>query len=157
MSLHFSTMGQWTCGGEREASCLLARAVKSVLANWVTCLNQAALIFMWSIRGRPCEKRKAKKKKEWCHFFIASLVWFIWIFVITHRMYWPLSSKGNQSWMFIGRTDAEAETSILWPPDVNSWLIWKDPDAGKDWRWEEKGMTEDEMVGWHHWRDNKFE
>ena len=58
--------------------------------------------------------------------------------------------KGNQSWIFIGRTDAEAETPILWPPDLKSWLIWKDPDAGKDWRQEEKGMTEDEMVGWHH-------
>ena len=60
-------------------------------------------------------------------------------------------SKGNQSWIFIGGTDAEAETPILWPPDVKNWLIWKDPDPGKDWRWEEKGMTEDEMVGWHHW------
>ena len=58
--------------------------------------------------------------------------------------------KENQSWIFIGRTDAEAETPILWPPDAKSWLIWKDPDAGKDWRQEEKGMTEDEMVGWHH-------
>ena len=59
--------------------------------------------------------------------------------------------KGNQYWILIGRTDAEAETPILWPPDVKSWLIWKDPDAGKDWGQEEKGMTEDEMVGWHHW------
>ena len=62
----------------------------------------------------------------------------------------PVHSKGNQSWIFIGRTDVEAETPILWPPDVKNWLIWKDPDAGKDWRQEEKGMTEDEMVGWHH-------
>ena len=62
-----------------------------------------------------------------------------------------VNPKGNQSWMFIGRTDAETETPILWPPDAKKWLIWKDPDAGKDWRWEEKGMTEDEMVGWHHW------
>ena len=59
--------------------------------------------------------------------------------------------KGNQSWVFIGRTDAKAETQILWRPDVKSWLIWKDPDAGKDWGQEEKGMIEDEMVGWHHW------
>ena len=59
-------------------------------------------------------------------------------------------SKGNQSWIFIGRTDAGAETPVLWPPDVKNWLIWKDPDAGKDWRQEEKGTTEDEMVGWHH-------
>ena len=59
--------------------------------------------------------------------------------------------KGNQSWIFIGRTDFEAETPILWPPDAKSWLIWKDPDVGKDWKQEEKGMIEDEMVGWHHW------
>ena len=58
--------------------------------------------------------------------------------------------KGNQSWVFNGRTDAEAETPILRPPDAKSWLIWKDPNAGKDWGQEEKGMTEDEMVGWHH-------
>ena len=63
----------------------------------------------------------------------------------------PVHPKGNQSWIFIGRTDAEAETPILWPPDAKSWLIWKDPDAGKDWRREEKGTTEDEMAGWHHW------
>ena len=63
----------------------------------------------------------------------------------------PVHPKGNQPWIFIGRTDTEAETPILWPPDVKSWLIWKDPDAGKDWRREEKGTTEDEMVGWHHW------
>ena len=58
--------------------------------------------------------------------------------------------KGTQSWLFIGRTDAEAETPICWPPDVKKWLIWKDPDAGKDWGREEKGTAEDEMVGWHH-------
>ena len=58
--------------------------------------------------------------------------------------------KGNQSWIFTGRTNAEAEAPILWPPDVKNWLIWKDPNAGKDWNQEEKGRTEDEMVGWHH-------
>ena len=63
----------------------------------------------------------------------------------------PFNPKGNQPWIFIGRTDAEAETPVLWPPDAKSWLIGKDPDAGKDWRQEEKGTTEDEMVGWHHW------
>ena len=63
----------------------------------------------------------------------------------------PVHSKGNQSWIFIGRTDVEAETPILWPPDAKSRLIWKDPDAEKDWRQEEKGVTEDEMVGWHPW------
>ena len=63
----------------------------------------------------------------------------------------PVHPKGNPPWIFIGRTDAEAEAPILWPPDAKNWLIWKDPDAGKDWRQEEKGMTEDQMVGWHHW------
>ena len=62
----------------------------------------------------------------------------------------PIHPKGNQSWIFTGRTDGEAKTPILWPCDVKNQLIWKDPDAGKDWRLEEKGMTEDEMVGWHH-------
>ena len=66
--------------------------------------------------------------------------------------------KGNQFWTFIGKTDAEAEIPILWPLDVKNWLIWKDPDAEKDWGQEEKGMTEDEMVGWHHRLDgHKFE
>ena len=63
----------------------------------------------------------------------------------------PVNPKGNQPWIFIGRTDAEAEALILWPPDAKSWLIGKDPDAGKDWGYKEKGTTEDEMVGWHHW------
>ena len=63
----------------------------------------------------------------------------------------PVYPKGDQSWVFTGRTNVEAETPVLWLPDVRSWLIWKDPDAVKDWGHEEKGMTEDEMVGWHHW------
>ena len=70
----------------------------------------------------------------------------------------PVHPKGNQSWMFFGRTDTEAETPILWPPDVKSWLIWKDPDSGRDWRQEEKGRTENEMAGWHLWVDgHEFE
>ena len=63
----------------------------------------------------------------------------------------PVHPKGDQSWVFFGRNDVEAETPILWPPDAKSWLIGKDPDAGKDWGQEEKGTTEHEMVGWHHW------
>ena len=62
----------------------------------------------------------------------------------------PVHPKGNWPWVFIGRTDVKAETPVFWPPDVKSWLIWKDPDIGKDWGWEEKGTTEDEMVGRHH-------
>ena len=63
----------------------------------------------------------------------------------------PVCPKANQSWIFIGRTDAEAESPIFWPPDAKNLLPGKDPDAGKDWRQEEKGMTEDEMARWHHW------
>ena len=62
----------------------------------------------------------------------------------------PVHSKGDQSWVFIGRTDAKAETPIFWPPDAQKWLIWKDPDAGKDWGQKEKGKTEEQMAGWHH-------
>ena len=90
--------------------------------------------------------------------------WSFWTVVLEKTLESPLDSKikpvhpkGNQSWIFIGRTDAEAETPILWPPDVKNWLIWKDPDAGKDWR-REKGTTEDEMVRWHRWLDgHEFE
>ena len=84
--------------------------------------------------------------------------WYLWTVVLEKTLESPLNCKviqpvhpkGNQSWVFIGRTDVEAETPILWPPDAKSWLICKDPDAGKDWGQEEKGTTEDEMVGWHH-------
>ena len=63
----------------------------------------------------------------------------------------PVHPKGNRSWIFIGRTDAKAETPVLWPPDVKNWLIWKDPDAGENSRHKEKGTTEDKVIGWHHW------
>ena len=85
--------------------------------------------------------------------------WYFWTVVLEKtpehpsdsKEIQPVHPKGNQSWTFIGRTHAEAETPILWPPDAENRHIGKDPDAGKDWRWEEKGTTEDEMVGWHHW------
>ena len=87
--------------------------------------------------------------------------WGFWIVVLEKTLESPLDCKeiqpvhpkGDQFWVFIARTDVEAETPILWPPDVKSWLIWKDPDAGKDSGQEEKGTTEDEMVRWHHWLD----
>ena len=72
---------------------------------------------------------------------------FLLRFTLTYINIQPVHPKGNQSWIFIGRTDAEAETLILWPPDAKNWLIWKEPDAGKDWRWEEKGATR----GWDGW------
>ena len=93
-------------------------------------------------------------KESW-----ASKNWCFWTVVLEKILESPLdfkeikpvNPKGNQSWIFIGRTDAEAETLILWSPDVKNWLTGKDPDAGKDRRWEEKGMTEVEMIQWHHW------
>ena len=92
--------------------------------------------------------------------------WCFWTVVLEKTLESPLDCKeielicpkGNQSWIFTEGTDAEAETPILWPPDVKNWLTGKDPDAGKDWRWEGKGMTEDGMVGWHHQLDgHEFE
>ena len=85
--------------------------------------------------------------------------WYFWTVVLdkTHespldcKKIQPVHPKGNQSWIVIGRTDVEAETPILWPPDANNWLIWKVPDAGKNWRQEEKGTREDGVVEWHHW------
>ena len=100
-------------------------------------------VWMWEL---DCEESWAPK--NWC----------FWTVVLEKTLESPLNSKeiqpvhpkGDQSWVFIGRTDVEAETPILWPHNAKSWLIWKDPDAGKDWGQEEKGATEDEMVGWHH-------
>ena len=85
--------------------------------------------------------------------------WCLWTVMLEKTLESPLDSKkihpehlkGDQSWVFIGRTDVEAETPILWPPNAKNWLIWRDPNVGKDWRQEEKGMTENEMFGWHHW------
>ena len=85
--------------------------------------------------------------------------WCFWTVMLEKTLESPLDCKeiqpvhpeGDQSWVYLGRTDVEAETPVLWPPDVRSWLIWKDSDAGKDSGQEEKWTTEDEMVGWHHW------
>ena len=97
--------------------------------------------------------RELDHKESW-----APKNWCFWTVVLEKTLESPLDCKeiqpvhpkGDQSWVFIGRTDAEAESPILWPPDAKNWLIGKAPDAGKDWRREEKGTTEDEMVGWHH-------
>ena len=108
-----------------------------------------AMVF--PVVGYGCESSTIKKGwvlKNWC----------FWTVVLEKSLESPLdckeikpvSPKENQSWILIGKTDAEAETPILWPPDVKNRLIGKDPDAGKDWRQEEKGMTEDKTAGWHH-------
>ena len=100
-------------------------------------------------------------KENW-----APKTWSFWTVVLEktiesplgYKEIQPVHPKGTQSRIFIGRTDAEAETPILWPPDAKNWLIGKDPNVRKDWRWKEKGMTEDEMVGWHHQSDgHEFE
>ena len=100
-------------------------------------------VWMWEL-----DYKESWAPKNWC----------FWTVVLEKTLESPLDCKeiqpvhpkGDQSWVFIGRTDVEVETPIFWPPDAKSWLIGKDPDAGKDWVQEEKGMTEDEMVGWHH-------
>ena len=104
---------------------------------------------------------KLDHKEDW-----ALKNWCFWTVMLEKTLESPLESneiqpvhpKGSQSWIFIGRTDAEVEAPILWPPDANNSLIGKDPDDGKDWGQEKKEMTEDEMVGWHHWVDgHEFE
>ena len=105
-----------------------------------------------------CESWTIKKAEHWIQCFWTVVLEKILESPLDCKGIQPVNSKGNQSWIFIGRTDAEAETLILWLPDLKKWLIWKDPDAWKDWRREEKGTTEDEMVGWHHWLDeHEFE
>ena len=107
-----------------------------------------AMVFPVVMYGCELDYKESWAPKNWC----------FWTVVFEKTLESPLDCKeiqpvhpkGNQSWVFIGRTDVEAEIPILWPPDVKSILIWKDPDAGRDWGQEEKGTTEDEMVGWHH-------
>ena len=105
-----------------------------------------------------CESWTMKKAERWRIDALELCCWRRLLSPLDCKEIQPVHPKGNKSWIFIGRTDAEAETPVLWPPDAKNWLIRKDPDAGKDWRWEEKGTTEDEMVGWHHWLDgHEFE
>ena len=108
-----------------------------------------AMVFPVVMYGCELDYKESWVLKNWC----------FWTVVLEKTLESPLDCKeiqpvhpkGDQSWVFIGRTDVEAETLILWPPDVKSWLIWKEPNAGKDCRQEEKGTTQDEMVGWYHW------
>ena len=107
------------------------------------CGFSSSHVWMWELN---CKESWAPKK------------WWFWTVVLEKTLessldcteIQPVHPKGDQSWVFIGRTHVEAETPVLWPPDAKSWLLWKDPDAGKYWGQEEKGTTEDEMVGWHH-------
>ena len=100
-------------------------------------------VWMWEL-----DNKESWAPKNWC--FLTVVLEETLESPLDCKEIQPVNPQGNQSWVFIGRTDAEVETSIIWPPDVKNWLIGKDPDAGKDWRQEKKGTTEDEMVGWHH-------
>ena len=111
---------------------------------WIAACQASLSITMWEL---DCEESWALK--NWC-FWTVVLEKTLESLLDSKKIE-PVHRKGNQSWRLTGRTDAEAETLILWPPDAKNWFIGKDPDAGKDWRREEKGITEDEMVAWHHW------
>ena len=122
-------------------------------------------ILRWWLTHRDTLFQLLKKKLCLTHNIKFSN-WCFWTVVLEKILKSPLdcseiklvNPKGNQSWIFVERTDVEAEAPILWLPDVTNWLIGKDPDAGKDWGQEEKGTTEDEIVGWHHWLDrHEFE
>ena len=144
------------CSHESKRCLLLGRKVMTNLdsilkSRDITLPTKVHLVKAWFFHGHvwmwelDCEESWALE--NWC----------FWTVVLEKTLESPLDCKeiqpvhlkGIQSWILIGKTDAKAETPILWPPDVKSWLIGKDPDAGKDWG-QEKGMTEDEMVGWHH-------
>ena len=146
------------CSHEIKRCLLLGRKVKTNLDSILKSRNITlptkvhlvkAMVFpvvMYGMWKLDCEESWVPK--NWC----------CWTVVLEKTLESPLDCKeiqpvhpkGDQSWVFIGRTDVEVETPIRRPPDAKSWLIWKDPDAGKDWGQEEKGTTEDEMVGWHH-------
>ena len=101
-------------------------------------------VWMWEL-----DYKDSWAPKNWCFWIVVSEK--ILESPLDCREIQPVHPKGNQSWIYIGKTDAEAETAKLWPPDAKNLLIGKDPDAGKDWAQEEKGMTGDEIIGWHHW------
>ena len=101
-------------------------------------------VWMWEL-----DYKESWVQKNWC--FWTSVLEKTLESPLDCKEIQPVHTKGNQSWIFTGRTDAEAEAPILWPSDAKNWLFWKDPDAEKDWGWEEQGTTEDEMVGWHRW------
>ena len=107
----------------------------------ITMVFSSNHVWMWEL-----EHKESLVLKNWCFWTVLEKI----LESPLDSKINPVNPKGNQSWIFIGRTDAEAETPILWPPDVKSQLIRKDPDAGKDWRQEEKGTRENKMVGWHH-------
>ena len=125
-------------GSSWQCSLTLLRPVYSPLLDFIVSLGfygfSSSHVWMWEL-----DYKESWVLKSWCFEL--------------HKEIHPVHPKGDQSWEFIGRTDAEAETPVLWPPHEKSWLIEKDSDAGRDWGQEGKGTTENEMAGWHHWLD----
>ena len=145
------------CSHEIKRCLLLGRKVMTNLDSILksrditlptkVCLVKA-MVFPVVMDGCELDCEESWVPKNWC-FWTVVLKWTLES-PLDCKEIQPVHLKGVQSWVFIGRTDAEAETPILWPPDAKSWLIGKDPDAGRDWGQEEEGTTEDEMAGWHH-------
>ena len=119
---------------------------RDIILPTKVCLVKA-MVFPVVTYGCEMDYKESWAPKNWCFW---TVVLKTLESPLDFKEIQPVYPKGNQSWIFTGRTDVEAEAPVPWPPDAKSWLVWKDPDAGKDWGQEEKGMTEDEMVGWHH-------
>ena len=145
------------CSHEIKRRLLLGRKVMTNLDSVLKSRNitlstkvHLVQVMVFPLVMYGCESWTIKKAEHWRIGCFWTVVWEKTLeSLLDCKEIQPVHPKGNQSSIFIGRTDAEAETPILWPPDVKNWLIWKYPDAGQDWR-QEKGTTEDEMVGWHH-------
>ena len=174
----YATGDQWRNNPRKKEGMEPKRKQHPVVAvtgdgSGIQCCKEQYCIGTWNVRSMNQGKLEAVKQKMQSYGFSRSHVWMweldykeswepkhwcFWTMVLEKILESPLeckikpvNPKGDQSWVFIGRTDAEAETPILWRPDAKSWLTGKDPDAGKDWGQEEKGTTEDGMAGWHHW------
>ena len=146
------------CSHENKRHLLLGRKAMTNLdsilkSRYMTLPTKVCLVKAWFVQWSCVDVRVGLWRK------LSTKELMLWTVVLEKTLESPLdykeiqlvNHKGNQSWIFIGRTDAEAEIPTLWPPDAKNWLIGKDPDAGKDWRWEEKGTTENEMIEWNHW------
>ena len=159
MAAHSSVLA-WKIPWTEEPSRLQSMGLQRVGYNWATSLfilpTKVCLVkaMLFPIVMYGCESWTIKKAE---HRRIDAITTVVLEKTLENPLdckeIQPVKLKGNQSWIFIGRTDVEAETPILWPPNTKDWLIWRYPDAQKDWRQEEKGTTEDEMVGWYHRHD----
>ena len=166
MATHSSTLA-WRIPWREEPGRLQSMGLQRAGYDWATSLSLSdsilksrdialpakvhlvkAMVFPVVMYG--CESWIVKKAEHWRIDTFEVWCWRRLESPLESKEIQPVHPKGNQSWVLIGSTDAEAETPILWPPHVKSWLIGKDPDAGRDWGQEEKGTTEDEMAGWHH-------